>query len=83
MTGRSREQHHIEVTPAMIEAGVNAYFENAWSGWENPGATALREMMVAVFTAMSISSPRSTRATKSGRQTRSYPLPSRSRRDTS
>jgi hypothetical protein len=43
----------LEVTPAMIEAGVDAYYENAWSGWENPGLAPLREMVRNVFRAMS------------------------------
>jgi hypothetical protein len=42
----------IEVTPAMIEAGVDAYYENAIWGWENPGREQLKEMVRAIFSAM-------------------------------
>jgi hypothetical protein len=54
----------IEVTPAMIEAGVMAYYENAVGGWENPGVAELRKMLGDVFTAMWSSCPRRPLATK-------------------
>jgi hypothetical protein len=41
-----------EVTPEMIDAGIDAYYENAIWGWENPGGKALREMMREIFKAM-------------------------------
>jgi hypothetical protein len=41
------------VTPAMIEAGVDAYYENAGWGWDNPGRKELREMVRSIFRAMS------------------------------
>ena len=43
----------IEVTPEMINAGVDAYYENGIWGWENPGRKALREMVREIFLAMS------------------------------
>jgi hypothetical protein len=43
----------VEITPDMIEAGVHAYYENAWTGWENPGLRELRDMVRAIFLAMS------------------------------
>jgi hypothetical protein len=43
----------IEVTTDMIEAGVQAYYENAIWGWENPGREELRKMTEAIYMAMS------------------------------
>ena len=43
----------IEVTPEMVEAGVDAYYANAYWGWDNPGNDALREMVTEIFKAMS------------------------------
>jgi hypothetical protein len=40
-----------EVTPAMIEVGVAAYYANAAMGWRNPGDGELREMPADVFKA--------------------------------
>ena len=45
--------YEIEITPAMIEAGVSAYYENAIWGWENPGREELRKMVRSIFVAMS------------------------------
>ena len=42
----------IEITPAMIEAGVDAYYRNAGSGWENSGHAELKAMVSAIFSAM-------------------------------
>jgi hypothetical protein len=43
----------IEVTPAMIEAGVQAYYENTSEDWNSPSGTELRKMMRTIFSAMS------------------------------
>jgi len=43
----------IRVTPAMIKAGVSAYYEEAIWGWDNPGREELEQMMRAIFLAMS------------------------------
>ena len=42
----------VEVTPEMIAAGVDAYYENAIWGWDNPGNRQLREMVSDIFVAM-------------------------------
>jgi hypothetical protein len=44
----------IAVTPAMIEAGVTAYYENAW---EYPSAEMIGDAVRAIFLAMSSESP--------------------------
>lgn len=41
-----------EITPAMIEAGVVAYYENSGEGWSNPGDAELCAMVRNVFSAM-------------------------------
>jgi hypothetical protein len=41
----------------MIDAGVDAYYENARWGWDNPGRKELREMVRAIFMAMSSDAP--------------------------
>jgi hypothetical protein len=46
----------VDVTPEMIRAGVMAYYDNAFEGWESPGGASLREMMVAIFRAMAATS---------------------------
>jgi hypothetical protein len=50
------DKEEIEITPEMIEAGVQAYYENAVEGWDNPGNAQLRSMMRTIFQAMSSSS---------------------------
>jgi hypothetical protein len=47
----------VEVTPAMVEAGVRAYYENAIWGWDNPGRDELRDMVRSIFLAMSFRHP--------------------------
>jgi len=42
----------LEITPKMIEAGVNTYYENAIWGWDNPGNDELRQMLKQIFKAM-------------------------------
>ncbi len=42
----------IDVTPAMIEAGVHAYYENAYEGWQSPGGSELRDMVKIIFSEM-------------------------------
>jgi hypothetical protein len=43
----------VEVTPAMIEAGVAAFYEEAVCGWDNPGTNDVKRVLAAVFAAMS------------------------------
>jgi hypothetical protein len=42
----------IEVTPEMIEAGVNAFFLNKSEDWSSPGGVEMDDMMRAIFLAM-------------------------------
>ena len=47
----------VEVTPEMIRAGLDAFYENAACGWETPGRKDLIEMLEEVFRAMAKSAP--------------------------
>jgi hypothetical protein len=42
----------IELAPEIIKAGVQAYYENALWGWENPGLDDLKIMLREVYRAM-------------------------------
>jgi hypothetical protein len=42
-----------DVAPEMVDVGVQTYYENAIWGWDNPGNKELREMVVAIYKAMS------------------------------
>ena len=42
----------IEVTPAMLDAGVEAYYANSGEDWDNPGTSELRQMLSLTFVAM-------------------------------
>jgi hypothetical protein len=42
----------IEITPEMIQAGVQAYYESAFDGWQSPGGSELREMIRTIFLEM-------------------------------
>jgi hypothetical protein len=53
MSDEKAENSPVEVTSAMIEAGVKAYYENAVGGWDNPGNSQLREMVSEISKAMS------------------------------
>ena len=46
------ETDEIEVTPAMIQAGVYAYYANAFEGWDSPGGDEMREMVKTIFLEM-------------------------------
>jgi hypothetical protein len=48
-TGRRLETEDVEVTPEMIEAGLDAYYERDPEG---RGEATLREAIKAVFRAM-------------------------------
>lgn len=43
----------VEITSAMVDAGVQAYHENTSEDWSNPGGAELRAMMRSIFLAMS------------------------------
>ena len=45
------------VAHAMIDAGVDANYENAGWGWDNPGRGELRKMVCSIFMAMKIDAP--------------------------
>lgn len=55
----------VEITPEMIEAGVEAYYALAGEGWENPGEWALKPALSAIYEAMYLSSPRNEHDAKS------------------
>ncbi len=43
----------IEITPAMMEAGVIAYYENSGGeAWSSPGGSELKVVIERVFQAM-------------------------------
>jgi hypothetical protein len=42
----------LEITPEMIDAGVQAYYENSGEGWSNPGDNELCVMVRNVFLEM-------------------------------
>jgi hypothetical protein len=42
----------IEITPDMIEAGVQAFYENKSEDWCSPGGIEMDNMMRAIFLAM-------------------------------
>jgi len=43
----------VEITPAMVEAGVETYYGFSSDGWGNPGNDEVRAMVREVFMAMS------------------------------
>jgi hypothetical protein len=47
-----------KITPEMIEAGVQAYFEMAIWGWDNPGNDELRLMLSRTYEAMATAAPK-------------------------
>jgi hypothetical protein len=49
----------IEVTPEMLDAGAQTFYENAVGGWETPGAKELRNLLREIYAAMARCAPRS------------------------
>jgi hypothetical protein len=49
----------IEVTPEMIEAGVQIYYENACEGWASPGGNELRRALAEIYVEMAKCAPKS------------------------
>lgn len=48
----------IEVTPEMIEAGMQRYYENAAGGWESPGGEELSRVLAEIYVEMAKCAPR-------------------------
>ncbi len=49
---RNADAPEIEITPEMIAAGVQTYYENAGAEWDNPGLDELKIMLREVYSAM-------------------------------
>jgi hypothetical protein len=50
----------IEVTPAMIQEGVQTYYENAaGEDWESPGGDELRNLLREIYVRMARCAPKS------------------------
>ena len=48
----------IEVTPDMITAGVQTYYETAAGGWESPGGEELRNLLREIYVEMARCAPK-------------------------
>ena len=48
----------IEVTPEMIDAGVQTYYENTSEGWNSPGGRELRTVLAEIYVEMAKYAPK-------------------------
>ena len=47
-----KEKDDIIITPEMISAGADAYYENTSEDWASPGGEEMRRMIRSIFSAM-------------------------------
>jgi hypothetical protein len=56
-TGRRSEIEEIEVTPAMIEAGLGAYYLNGGDPLDGPDRQGIARLFTGIFAAMVAARP--------------------------